>query len=195
VKNLVPRNRLFHDRFDYRRDLDRVFGRVSSGGTFDKAPPSATSAGSLPATESDIDKNAQTYHCRVSLPGVDPRIIVAREQGETATIRGERKAKHSDKDAGFHCEEITHGSFDRTFALPEGVDTDQWECGIPERRAGVEGACCGCWAATRHSSEHRTEIQANRGLRACFRRRTFFRGHGPLGQLHPSPPAARKTRL
>lgn len=52
MRNLVPRSRSFQDLFGDRRDLDRVFGRVSSGGTFDKAPPSATSAASLPATGS-----------------------------------------------------------------------------------------------------------------------------------------------
>lgn len=80
----------------------------------------------------------------MSLPGVDPRIIVVREQGETVTIRGERKAKHSDKDAGFHCEEITYGSFERTFALPEGVDTEQsnaeYRNGVPELTAPVAAA-------------------------------------------------------
>lgn len=96
MNNLVPCRRLFQDLFDYRRYTERALGRVSSGGTFDKAPPSATSDGSLPATESYINKNARTSHCRVSLPGVDPRIIEVRDPEETVTIRGERKAKRSD---------------------------------------------------------------------------------------------------
>ena len=133
MRSLVPRRRLFQDLFDDRRDLDRVFGRVSSGG-FDKAPPSATSAASLPATGSYIDKNAQTYPCRASLAGVDPKIIELRERRETVAIRGERKAQRSEKEVVFHCEEVTDGSFERTFTLREGVDTNQWNAGY---RTGV----------------------------------------------------------
>lgn len=135
MRNLVPRSRSFQDLFDDRRDLDRVFGRVSSGGTFDKAPPSATSAASLPATGSYIDKNAQTYPCRVSLARVDPKIIEElRERRETVAIGGERKAQRSEKDVVFHCEEVTDGSFERTFTLRGGLDTDPWNAGY---RTGV----------------------------------------------------------
>lgn len=135
MRNLVPRSRSFQDLFDDRRDLDRVFGRVSSGGTFDKAPPSATSAASLPATGSYIDKNAQTYPRRVSLAHVDPKIIEElRERRETVAIGGERKAQRSEKDVVFHCEEVTDGSFERTFTLRGGPDTDPWNAGY---RTGV----------------------------------------------------------
>lgn len=135
MRNLVSRSRSFQDLFDDRRDLDRVFGRVSSGGTFDKAPPSATSAASLPATGSYIDKNAQTYPCRVSLARVDPKIIEElRERRETVAIGGERKAQRSEKDVVFHCEEVTDGSFERTFTLRGGLDTDPWNAGY---RTGV----------------------------------------------------------
>ena len=96
MRSLVPRSRLFEDLFD-----DRSFGRVSSGGTFDKAPPSATSAGSLPGTEFYIDKNARAYPGRASLAGVDPRIIELRERKETVAVRPERKAQRSEKDVVF----------------------------------------------------------------------------------------------
>jgi hypothetical protein len=81
---------LFQDLFD-----DRSFGRASRGGTFDKAPPSATSAGSLPGTESYIDKNAWAYPGRASFAGIDPRIIELRERKETVAIRPEREAQRS----------------------------------------------------------------------------------------------------
>lgn len=162
MRNLVPRSRSFQDLFDDRRDLDRVFGRVSSGGTFDKAPPSATSAASLPATRSYIDKNAQTYPCRVSLARVDPKIIEElRERRETVAIGGERKAQRSETDVVLLCEEVTDGFFERTFTLRGGPGHGPMECGIPDRRPGVDGARGGRWAATPH-------------LRACFRRRTLF---------------------
>lgn len=125
MKNLVARSCLFQDLFDYRRDLDQVLGRELSGGTFVKAPPVATSAGSLLAIESYIDKNAQNYHCRVSRPGVDPRIIELRARRETVTIRGKRRTTGSEEDLDSHYQEIIYGLFERTFTLPRGVDTEQ----------------------------------------------------------------------
>lgn len=107
---------------------------AANGGTFDKAPPVATSAGSLPAIESYIDKNAQTYHCRVSRPGVDRRIIELRAPREPVTIRGKRRATRNEKDVDSHYQEIIYGLFERTFTLPEGVDTEQLKA---EYRNGV----------------------------------------------------------
>ena len=121
MNNLVPCRRLFQDLFDYRRDTERALGRVSSGGTFDKAPPPATSDGSLPATESYINKNARTSPCRVSLPAWIPessRFATGKKRSRSAVSARRSTAT---KDAGSHCEEITYGSFEPTSALPEGA--------------------------------------------------------------------------
>lgn len=128
----------------------------------------------------------------MSLARVDPKIIEElREPRETVAIGGERKAQRSEKDVVFHCQEVTDGSFERTFTLHGGLDTDPWNAGYRTGVLELTAPVAGRWAARPHSSEHRTEVQANRGLRACFRRRTLFRP----AQLRPSPPAARKTRL
>ena len=132
---------LFQDRFDYRRDLDQVFGRVSSGGLFDEAPPSATSAESLSAIASVRRKR------QVPLSSVTPwrrsRNPGASRAGRTVTTR-ERKAKRSEKDVDFHYKEITCGSFERIFSLPEGVDTGKWKAdyrnGVLELTAPVAAA-------------------------------------------------------
>lgn len=45
-------------------------------------------------------------------------------RGETVRIGGERKAKRK-KDVDFHSKEISCGSCERIFTLPNGVETDK----------------------------------------------------------------------
>lgn len=101
MKNLVRHRRLFQNLFDDRRDF-------------------------LAVIESWLGMDTKTYHCGVSVPGIDPGILELRVGEETVTFRGERKAKRSEKDVDFHCEEINYRSCERAFSLPEGVDTGRW---------------------------------------------------------------------
>lgn len=128
MRNLVPRSRLFQDLFDDRRDLDRVFGRVSSGETFDKAPPSATSAGSLPASPISTKTPRPTLvecHSLASIP--ESSGFASGEKRSRSAVSARRSAaKRMSFFICFICEETTDGSFERTFTRPEGVDTASW---------------------------------------------------------------------
>jgi HSP20 family protein len=68
-----------------------------------------------------VDKDAKKYVCRVSLPGIEPKDVHIHAQGDMLTIRGERKFARSTKEIELYAGEIIYGSFERTFALPEGV--------------------------------------------------------------------------
>ena len=41
------------------------------------------------------------------------------------TIRGERKEESDQTEAGYHVAERAFGPFERSFALPDGMDTDR----------------------------------------------------------------------
>jgi HSP20 family protein len=59
---------------------------------------------------------------RVALPGVDPKgVEVALEQNQL-TIKGQRKQAEETKHDGYFARELTYGSFERSFTMPEGVD-------------------------------------------------------------------------
>ena len=125
MNNLVPRDSFFQDLFDFRRDFDQIFNRMMNGWPFGNERTPSMSSAFAPAVESYVDNDGKKYHCRVSLPGIDPKEVQIHAQGNTLTICGERKVNRSSKDVNFLHEEISYGAFERTFTLPEGVDTDK----------------------------------------------------------------------
>jgi len=123
MTNLVPRDSIFQDLFDFRRDFDQIFNRFLSWPSTQEERTLIT--GFAPAVESFIDKDDKKFHCQVMLPGVDPKDVNLQVQGNTLTISGERRDVRETKEADFHHREITYGSFQRSLLLPEGVDKDR----------------------------------------------------------------------
>src|SRR5439155_968230 len=144
MTNLVPRDSLFQDLFDFRRDFDQIFNRMVSGWPFSVERNLNASSSFAPAVESYVDQDGKKYHCRVSLPGIDPKEVQIQAQGNALAISGERKVNRSSKDVNFLHEEISYGAFERTFALPEGVDaeklTAEYQNGVLEITAPVSAS-------------------------------------------------------
>ena len=123
MTNLVPRDSLFQDLFDFRKDFDQIFNRFLS---WPSTPGERTLVtGFTPAVESYIDKDDKKFHCQVMLPGVDPKEVNIQVQGNVLTISGERREVREEKDADYHHREITYGSFHRSILLPDGVEKDR----------------------------------------------------------------------
>ncbi len=60
---------------------------------------------------------------RADLPGINPKEVELAVEGNRLTIKGERKETHEEKgDYGYR--EVRYGRFERTIALPAGVDAD-----------------------------------------------------------------------
>jgi HSP20 family protein len=125
MTNLVPRSSLFQDLFDFRRDFDQMFNRMLSGWPSTEGQGAEPRAGFAPSIEAYVDKSTRTYHCRISLPGVDPKDVQIHAQGNTLSIAGERKATHNTSDVDFLQTEIWYGAFERVLTLPEGVEADK----------------------------------------------------------------------
>jgi HSP20 family protein len=113
MANLIPRDTLFRDISDVRRNFDQAQEDRSLAADFS------------PAVESFIDTDNRKFHCEVLLPGVDPKNVNIQVQGNTLTISGERSNTRETKQADFLQREISYGSFTRTLVLPEGVDRDK----------------------------------------------------------------------
>jgi HSP20 family protein len=123
MTNLVLREPLFEDLFDFRRDFDRIFSRmlaVKPRGKEEEVAPWAT-FNFAPAIESYVDKEGKMYVAKVSLPGIEPKEVQIHVQGNLLTITGERKLEKKTKEAHYLHEEVTYGKFERTLELPEGV--------------------------------------------------------------------------
>jgi HSP20 family protein len=82
----------------------------------------------------DISETEKEYLIRAELPAVKKEDVKVTVDRGMITIEGERKQQKEDKDEKFHRVERFHGSFMRSFSLPENVDIDAVRC---EDRDGV----------------------------------------------------------
>jgi HSP20 family protein len=108
-------------QFHLHRDVDDLFER-SFGGTMDEA---AQRPSWLPAAEGRIEDG--TYVIQFALPGMDPKDVEVSLMDNVLTIKGERKADHDTAGKDYFVREVAYGAFQRSFALPEGVDGAQVE--------------------------------------------------------------------
>jgi len=117
----LTRRSPFGSMFQIHRELDdlltRFLGHDAAPAPYrDEAEPVAW----WPAVESYAkDGNLQV---RVALPGVDPKDVEVTVSDDYLTIRGQRKSKTEEKDGGRYVREFAYGTFERTLALPEGID-------------------------------------------------------------------------
>jgi HSP20 family protein len=59
---------------------------------------------------------------RAELPGMTEKDIDVKLEGNTLTLKGERKMDKEDKKSNYHRIESFYGSFTRSFRLPDTVD-------------------------------------------------------------------------
>jgi HSP20 family protein len=62
---------------------------------------------------------------KAELPGMDPKDIDVEVTGDMLTLRGEKKTEEEKKDERYYCRERHYGSFQRSFRLPAGVQSDK----------------------------------------------------------------------
>jgi len=62
---------------------------------------------------------------RAELPGMTEKQIELKVEGNTLTLKGERKMENEDKKSNYHRVESFYGSFMRTFRLPDTVSMDK----------------------------------------------------------------------
>lgn len=141
----MRRQSTFDEFFDLFRDFDDLFRRsfagffpgeldtarlLPSGKTSDKplalrgedTRPFLSRWGYFPATESFRENGNLVI--RAELPGVDPSEINVTLTGDTLTVSGEKKHSRESDENNVYSREISHGRFQRSFRLPEGVKSD-----------------------------------------------------------------------
>jgi HSP20 family protein len=108
---------------DLRREFDRFFQDAETM----LPTPAATVAGSawtafVPPV--DIHETDKTYVVTAEVPGIDPKNIDVRLEGNTLIIRGEREQQRDEDIGTMHRSERSFGSFSRAFTLPQDVQTE-----------------------------------------------------------------------
>jgi HSP20 family protein len=72
----------------------------------------------------DVKETKDGFVFRADVPGIDPKDIDVKLHANRLTISGKREEEKTDKSDTYYTYERTHGSFTRSFTLPEGIDTD-----------------------------------------------------------------------
>ena len=118
MRRAYPNNELSN----VRRLLDEAFSTWPFG-----AEGAVTSAW-LPPT--DVFEDKETLKIVAELPGLKPEDVKITLENHTLTIRGEKKQLAEEKTERVHRYERTYGSFERSFALPNTIDSDRVQAGF-----------------------------------------------------------------
>ena len=114
-----------------RNEIDQIFDDFGNG--FWKRP-----FRSLARLERDLSKNfnapavdvaesEKAYEITAELPGLDEKNIEVKLANGGLTIKGEKKEETEEKKKDYYVSERRYGSFERYFALPDGVNSDKIE--------------------------------------------------------------------
>jgi len=72
----------------------------------------------------DIFEDKEGILLKVELPEVDAKDVEILAEGNTLTLRGERKLEKSDQKEGYTRIERSYGAFSRSFTLPTTIDLE-----------------------------------------------------------------------
>ena len=81
--------------------------------------------GSVFVPKVDIIENEVSYELHVAAPGLTKEAFNIEVKDNLLTVSGERKFSNEKKEKNYHSIETSYGSFKRSFALPENVDSSK----------------------------------------------------------------------
>ena len=118
-----------------RREVDRLFENFDrdlwrspfSHSVFDIEPLWRRELQFTATPAVDIVEKDDAYEVTAELPRMDEKNIEVKLDNGGLTIKGEKQAEKEEKRKGYHLQERSFGSFERYFAVPEGVDADKIE--------------------------------------------------------------------
>lgn len=131
----APKVREWHPFEALRKQVDHLFEDFDKGvlpspftrSMFDAEPfwRREISWSGIPAV--DIVERDKEYEITAELPGINESNIEVKLSNGMLSISGEKKEEREETKKGCHLSERHYGAFDRTFRIPEGVDTDKIE--------------------------------------------------------------------
>jgi HSP20 family protein len=118
-----------------RREIDRLFDDFHPFDWRLRSPrsmpglemPKLQSIGWAVAPAMDLAEKDGEYEITAELPGIDENNVEIKLSNRTLTIKGEKQEEKEEKDKDYYLSERRYGSFQRSFQLPEGIDTDKIE--------------------------------------------------------------------
>jgi HSP20 family protein len=110
----------FRDLITLREKMNRLFEEAASsrGEEKDLISSSWTPSVDIYETEHEVVLTAE-------VPGIDDKDIEIKIEDNTLTLRGERNLEKEIKEENYHRIERAHGSFYRSFSIPNYIDAEK----------------------------------------------------------------------
>lgn len=126
-----------------KKEMDRWFNETFPRG-IDKTESVFDERGLLGFPAVDIQEKEDKYIVKAELPGMKKDDINVEFHNGRLVIKGEKRFEHEDKKEDFHRIETYHGSFHRSFDIPESVKEEdikaEYKNGILELTLPVEAS-------------------------------------------------------
>jgi HSP20 family protein len=106
------------DLTSLRSEMDRLFEEFF-------APMPIRQEWSTMTPAVDVEETPDAFMFRADLPGVDLKNVKVTVNGDTLTLRGERKREEKKTNGALHRYERSYGAFERAFTLGTPVRPDQ----------------------------------------------------------------------
>ena len=106
-------------------DFERDWGWPRS--TFSMAPFWRREATWAAAPAVDVAETDKAYELTAELPGLTEKDLEVKLANGALAIKGEKQEEKEEKKKDYYISERRYGAFERSFQLPEGVDTDKIE--------------------------------------------------------------------
>jgi len=110
----------FSEVLSMQREMDRIFGRLGAARTPDD---STTSVAWMPRI--DVKTTGDDMVIYAELPGLERKDIDIEVTDGLLTIKGERTSTTEKSEEGWLIRERSYGSFQRSLALPDGVEAEK----------------------------------------------------------------------
>jgi HSP20 family protein len=107
----------FAEMADLQRETDQIFGDF-----FGRTPSRMAATEAIWSPLVDIHETKDCFLLMAELPGVKQADIQVSVEGDTLTLRGERKRETEVKEDQYHRIERSYGKFERSILLPSVVD-------------------------------------------------------------------------
>ncbi|HHZ10615.1 MAG TPA: Hsp20/alpha crystallin family protein [Rhizobiales bacterium] len=113
-----------------RQEIDRLFDDFHPLGW--RSPFGRMAGGEVPwpklgalqiAPAVDLVEKDNEFEITCELPGMDEKDIELKLAGDMLTIKGEKTEQKEEREKDYYLSERRYGSFQRSFQLPDGIDT------------------------------------------------------------------------
>jgi HSP20 family protein len=124
-KSPSPAPAQWHPFEDLRREVDRLFEDFGRGNWFRPLrsiePMFQRAVWGTPAV--DIVEKDAAFEIVADLPGMEVENVEVLLRNGNIMIKGEKQEEKEEKSKDYYLQERQYGSFERSFAVPEGVDS------------------------------------------------------------------------